>query len=205
MGIFDWITGKDAYDDASKEMDKYWQQAQQFGQQGFGYQQPFRRAGLEQTGRLNEAENSLLDPSALLAKWMQSYQMSPYAQKSLENAKESGLGAASSMGLMGSSAALNNIQNSAGDIMNADRQTYLNDLMNKYMQGIGIGQNIFNTGASTAGNMGNQAINLGNQALGVGGNQAQLAYNSAAAGPNFLKDLLAMGAKAAGNYFTGGA
>lgn len=172
---------EEGYKDAAKKMEEAWRQAQ-------GFQEPYRQGGLDQMGRLNSAENSLLDPSALLSKWMGSYQESPYAQKSMQNAKESGLGAASSMGLMGSSAAVNNIQNSSSDIMNADRQQYLNDMMQKYMAGIGIGQNMYGIGASTAGNMGNQAI-------GVGENLGQAAYGAKNAPGDMLKNMLAMGAK----------
>lgn len=170
------------YEDAQKEMEAKWKQAQ-------GFQEPFRQAGVDQLGRLTGAEDKLLDPSALLSDWMSKYQTSPFAQQSMSNAQSSGLDAASSMGLMGSSGALNNIQKSSSDIMNADRTQYMNDLMQKYMAGIGIGQNIYNTGASTAGNMGNQAIS-------VGGNTADMAYGKATAPGNLLKDLLAMGTKA---------
>lgn len=170
------------YRDAAREMQKAWGQAQDF-------QRPYADAGKNQIGILTGAENSLLDPSALLSKWMESYQSSPFAQKSMENARESGLNAASSMGLGGSSAAVNNIQQSSGDIMNADRSQYLNDLMQKYMTGVGIGQNIFNTGAATAGNMGNQAIS-------VGENLGAAAYGKRNASGNLLKDLLATGVKA---------
>lgn len=172
---------EEGYKDAAKKMEQAWRQAQ-------GFQEPYRQAGLDQMGRLNSAENALLDPSALLGKWMEGYQTSPFAQKSIQNATASGLDAASSMGLMGSSPALKNIQTSAGDIMNADRQQYLNDLMQKYMAGIGIGQNMYGIGASTAGNMGNQAI-------GVGENLGQAAYGARNAPGDMLKNLLAMGAK----------
>lgn len=170
------------YDEAAKKMQEAWQQAQ-------GFQMPYNTAGQGQLPILQGAQSRLLDPSSLLADWMSKYEMSPFAKKSMENAKESGLGAASSMGLMGSSAALNNIQNSSSDIMNADRQQFLNDLMHKFLSGIGIGQDIYKTGAATAGNMGNQA-------LGVGENLGQAAYGSKTAPGNLLKDMLAMGAKA---------
>src|SRR4029078_121099 len=154
------------YKAAGDEMQKAWQQAQQFQQQSLqrqeqglnqslGYQQPFQTAGTAQLPILNNAESQLLNPSDLLAKWMQSYSMSPFAQTSMSNAKNAGLEAASSMGLMCSSPALKNIQQSSADIMNADRQQFLNDLMQKYMTGIGIGQNIYGIGGQTAGNMGN--------------------------------------------------
>jgi hypothetical protein len=198
MGIFDGIgdmvsgffhPGR-GYKDARKEMEEKWRQAQ-------GFQNPYNQFGQDQAGRLNNAENSLLDPSKLLAEWMSKYQESPYAKKSMENAKESGLDAASSMGLMGSSPAINNIQNSSSDIMNKDRQAFLQDLMQKYLAGVGIGQNIYNTGAQTAANMGNQAVN-------VGGNTAEMAYGEGNAPGDFLRNWLATGAKMGANMFSGG-
>lgn len=168
------------YKDASKELEKAWNEAKQ-------YQQPYQQAGVDQLGRLTGAEDALLDPTKLLADWMSSYETSPYAQKSMENATASGLDAASSMGLMGSSAAINNVQNSAGYIMDQDRNQYLDDLMKKYMAGIGVGQNIYNTGAATAGQMGNQV-------MGYGQGMGQAAYGQQAAGGNQFMNLAAMAA-----------
>ena|SRR5882724_6674243 len=206
MAWYDYVPGgsminsflhpEEGYEAAANKMQDAWKQAQQYGQQGVGYQEPYRQAGIGQTDRLNTAENQLLDPSALLSDWMNKYQASPFAQKSMANAKEAGLGAASSMGLMGSSAALNNIQQSSSDIMNADRQQFLTDLMQKYMSGIGIGQSMFGTGAATAGNIGNQMSHMGDQSLAVGENMGQAAYGSKNAPGNLLKDMLALGAKA---------
>jgi hypothetical protein len=206
MGVLDYISGgvsgvgkgissmfhpERGYKDAQEEMRKAWEQAQQF-------QRPYAEAGQNQLPILTGAQGRLLDPTALLGEWMQKYQTSPYAQKSMENAKESGLGAASSMGLMGSSAALNNVQQSSSDIMNADRQAFLNDLMQKYMTGIGIGQDIYGKGATAAGN-------LGNQAMQYGGNAAEMAFGRRNAPGQNLKDLLAMGGKMAASYYGGGA
>jgi len=150
---------EEGYKDAARQMQQMWQQSQAF-------QRPYLEAGNAQLPMLTGAEGALLDPSALLAKWMNSYQMSPYAQRSLSNAKAAGLDAASSMGLMGSSPALANIQQSSSDIMNKDRSDYLNDLMQKYMTGIGIGQDIYGKGAQTAANLGKSALDVG-QDLGA--------------------------------------
>jgi hypothetical protein len=180
-GISSILNPAKGYDDAAKQIQRAWEDAQK-------YQKPYQQAGVDQLGLLTGAENSLLDPSKLLADWMGKYETSPYAQKSMENAKESGMGAASSMGLLGSSSALQNIQNSSSDIMNADRQQFLNDLMQKYMAGIGIGQNIYGIGAQTAGNMAQQR-------LGVGENLGQAAYGSQNAMGDFLRNMLGMGAK----------
>lgn len=204
-GIDSFLHPERGYEDAAKEMQKAWQQAQQYGERGIGYQEPYRQGGLDQMGRLNSAENSLLDPSALLDKWMGSYNTSDYAKRSMDNAKASGLDAASSMGLSGSNAAVHNIQNSSSDIMNADRQSYLNDMMTKYMAGIGIGQNMYGIGASTAGNMGNNMSHMGDQAMNFGQNMGQAAYGARNAPGDMLKNLLAMGAKMYMQSQTGGA
>lgn len=178
------------YDEAAKKMEQYWKQAQQF-------QEPYRQAGVDQLPILTGAQSALLDPSKLLGEWMGTYEASPYAQKSISNATDAGMNAASSMGLIGSSPAITNIQNSAGDIMNKDRQQYLDDLMNKYMTGIGVGQNIYGIGAQTAGNMGNQALN-------VGQNMGQAAYGSQNAQGDMLAQMMAMAAKMYMQKQTGG-
>jgi hypothetical protein len=189
-GINSFLHPEKGYEDAAEEMRKAWEQAQ-------GFERPYSEAGTKQLPTLENAENQLLDPSKLLAEWMSKYEMSPYAQKSMSNAKEAGMGAASSMGLNGSSGAVNNIQQSSSDIMNADRQQFLQDLMDKYMKGVGIGQNIYGIGAATAGNMGNQAMQYG-------GNRANMAYGEANAPGQLLRDLLNSGGKAAAAYFGGG-
>ncbi len=181
----------EGYRKAGEQMDKYYKDAQ-------GHLQPYNQNGQSQFGRLTNQANELNDPVALQNKWAQSYQMSPQAQQQLAQAKESGMGAASQMGLMGSSAAVNNIQNSAGNIMQNDRQSYMNDLMQKYMQSIGIGQNLYGTGASAAGGMSTNAMNQGQ-------NMAGMAYGEQNA-PGEAYGKIAGGLTNAGiNYATGSA
>jgi hypothetical protein len=194
MGIFDMINSflnpDQPYQAAEDQIQKGWQQAQ-------GYEQPFMQQGLDQYGNLMTAENALLNPAALENQWASQYQTSPYAQQLLAQNKSSGLDAASSMGLMGSSGALNNIQTGAGNIVNQDRQQFLNDLMQKYMTGISVGQNIYGTGA-------NAASNLAGGAMQTGENMAGLAYGKAAAPGDFFGKLLGTGGDLALNYFSGG-
>lgn len=182
------------YEDAQREARKYWEDAKR-------YQEPFMEHGLDQYGRLNEGIGRLLDPTKLQSDWASSYEQSPYAKRALEMNTGQGMDAASQMGLMGSSAALGNIQRGAGDIVARDRKQYMEDLMNKYMSGLGLGQNIYGIGASTAGN-------LGNQAMGLGGNMAGLAYGRANAPGNLLGGFLGMGGKGLGqaamNYMAPG-
>lgn len=177
------------YEAAGQQMEKYYKDAQ-------GNLQPYNQNGMDQYGRLNDQANQLNDPAALQAKWAQGYEMSPQAQQMLSQSKESGMGAASSMGLMGSSAALGNIQNSAGNIMQNDRQNYMNDLMQKYLASVGIGQNLYGTGANAAGGMANNAMQQGQ-------NMGQSAYGQMNAGGDAFGKLLGMGVNAGVNYATG--
>lgn len=171
------------YDQAGKELQKGWGEAK-------GFEMPFLNNGLDQTNRLNSAENNLLNPGAMQNQWAKGYEMSPYAQQLQQQAKSAGLDAASSQGLLGSSASINNIQQGASNIMQKDRQQYMNDLMQKYMAGIGIGQNMYGTGANMGGMMGGQALDVGS---GMG----SMAFGANKASGDQFKDLLNMAMKGA--------
>ena len=145
-----------SYRSAGKEIKKGYQEGQ-------GYLKPYNQAGMDQLQKLLGAQGNLLDPSKLQNEWAKGYETSPYAKQLQEQAKSSGMDAASSQGLLGSSTALNTIQQGTSNIMNADRQKYMDDLMQKYLSGIGIGQNIYGTGAGAAGQMNNNAMDFGKQ------------------------------------------
>lgn len=185
------LNPEEAYKKAEKPVKAGWEEAK-------GFQTPFLQQGIDQAGKLNTAENSLLNPGELQNQWSQGYETSPYAQSMLEQNKSQGLDAASSMGLMGSSGALNNIQRGAGDIVSKDRQQYMDDLMKKYMSGIGIGQDIYNTGANTGNTLGNEAMKNGE-------NLAGLEYGQYAAPGAMFGKLAGGAADMAANYYTGGA
>jgi hypothetical protein len=178
------------YSAAEDQMRDYYNQAQ-------GAYQPYIQQGQAAYGGLSSAMDALLNPEKLQAKWMESYETSPQAQQAMARAREQGLGAASAMGLMGSSAALKGIEGQAGQIASADRQQYLNDLMQKYMAGAGIGQNIYGTGASMTGQYGQNAMNMGNIMGGLEAARQQ-------AGSGLLGNLLGAGANLGLNYLTGG-
>ncbi len=182
---------EDAYKKAANQYQKYWDEAQRF-------QNAYNRAGTDQIPILTGAQNQLLNPQDLLGKWMESYKTSPYAKQSMDNATASGLDAASSMGLEGSSSALHNIQQSSSDIMNQDRQGFLKDLMDKFKSGINIGTDIYGRGATTAGNLGNQALNVGN-------NMGEMAFGAQAAPGELMKSIISMMMKMYGGGAGGGA
>lgn len=195
MGMFDMVTSflhpERGYKEAGKQAEKYYNQGQ-------GYLNPYNQHGQDQYGRLNDATGALLDPQALQDKWASGYTESPYAKRLEQMNSQQGQEAASSMGIGGSSGALQNIQQGAGDIVSKDRQQYMNDLMQKYMTGIGLGQNLYGTGANAAGQMSSNAMTQGQ-------NMAGIAYGQQNAPGNLFGNLLGGVASGAANYMTGGA
>lgn len=178
-----------AYREAADTMGQYFDESK-------GYLQPYTQYGQEAYGQLNPVMQQLLNPQQLQSDWINSYETSPYASMMQEEATNQGLNAASSMGLMGSTPALNAIQRGTSMITAADRDTYLNDLMNKYLSGAGIAQNIFGTGAGAGQSLAGIAQNQG-QALG------EMAYGENAAPGNLMGNLLGMAAGAAGTALGG--
>jgi len=158
--LWSFLHPEDAYDKAEEAANKGYNEAQ-------GYQRPFWQQGQDQYGRLNQAENDLLDPAALQDKWSKGYDTSDFARRLLAQNQTQGLGAASSMGLMGSSAAIGDIQQGAGNIVSKDREQYMKDLMEKYLHGIGIGQNIYGIGANAGADMGGRAMEHGRDTAGL--------------------------------------
>lgn len=168
--------GSEAYKKAQEQMEKYYQQAQ-------GYLQPYNQYGQDAYGDYSGAMKRLLDPAALQAEWTKGYSESPSAMQAEQMAQSHGLNAASSLGLMGSNTALNAIQSGTSRIGLEDRQSYLNDLMQKYMAGTGIAGNIFNTGATAGGAMSANAMNMG-------GNSAQMAFGKQAAPGSMMMNMM---------------
>lgn len=151
---------EDAYGEAEKASNEGYDKGQ-------AQQEPFRQGGVDQYGRLNDATGKLLDPAALQDEWSKNYKTSDYAKQQLAGNINQGQEAASAMGLNGSSAAISNIQQGAGNIQNKDRQQYMDDLMEKYRTGIGLGKGLYDTGAQTAANMGKQSQEHGNDVAGL--------------------------------------
>lgn len=141
-----------AYDEEQAALDRFRNQLQ-----------PYQQAGIGQLPQLQQATGALLDPAKLESDWTNSYQQSPYLKQLLGESKEAGLDAASSMGLMGSSAALGNIQKSATGLGEQFRSQYLDDLMKKYLAGIQTSKGIYDTGANIAGTAGAGELEMGQE------------------------------------------
>lgn len=166
------------YDAAGKVNQQYYDEAK-------GFRQPYIDNGVQSGGALQEMMNKLMNPGALQDEWSKGYEQSGYAKQLQSQNQTSGLDAASAMGLGGSSAGLANIQKGAGDIVQKDRQNYMNDMMQKYMGAMGIGENMYGTGA----NMASQGAQGAQQ---EGDWQSANEFNKNSAGSNQLKKLMAM-------------
>lgn len=184
-----WLHPEEGYDAAAKEQERAWREAQ-------GYMRPFQQAGASEIPRLRDATGRLLNPEELQNQWAKGYETSPYAKDQLMRSQNLGLDAASSMGLMGSSPALENIQRTGSSIVAGDRQRYMDDLIQKYLAGVQSSQNIFGTGAGVGNTMGQGAMQSGE-------NLAQMRYNSTNAPGNLFGGLLGGGLSAAGTAMTG--
>ena len=188
MGFFDDLFHpKKAYDEAQGVMNDYYGKGQ-------GYLDPYNQGGQQYGGKLKDMFDKLSDPKALQDEWSQGYEKSPYAQQMQQEASAGGMDAAAGMGLGGSSAALSNIQKGAANIMQQDRQQYMQDMMQKYMAAMGLGQGKYNTGANAAGKQSENAMNMGNWS---GGN----AFNKQQAGVNMAGKGLGTIASLAGKFF----
>lgn len=190
MSIFDAFDPGHAYKQAQTEREKYFQQMLQ-------QLQPYNQNGLDAGNKMNEGMNALMDPTALENKWASSYEMSPYAKQSIDQSNANGMDAASQMGLLGSSSAMGNIQNTSHNLMQQDRGQYLQDLMQKYLAGTGLAQSMYGTGANAAGQMA-QGTNQ------MGSDMSQLSYGKDAARNQMLMGLLGMGAGGGGKGGFGG-
>lgn len=188
--IDSFLNPQKAFQAAEDQSQKYYIDAQ-------GKLQPIVNNGMSQYQRLNNQADALGNPVQLENQWNQAYTQSPEAKQTIESAKATGLDSAVSQGLLGSSAALQNIQKSAANIGQNDRQNYLNDLMQKYLSSIGIGQNLYGVGANAAGQQSSNAVNQGNT-------QAGLAYGEEKAPGDLLGNILGKAADAGINYATGG-
>ena len=135
--------------------------------QGQNYIQPYNQNGQDSYNALNEAQYNMMHPEELNKKWTESYVESPQAKQAEAMARERGLSEAQAMGLGGSNTALDTLQQGTTQIGLNDRQNYLDSLWQKYLAGTGINQNIYNTGASTANNMSNNAMNMGQNSAGL--------------------------------------
>lgn len=166
------------YEGAEDQLRKFYDEAR-------GRAKPYLETGEAQVGPLTTAEKELLDPQTLLNKWIQGYSTSPYAQQLQREAQSTGLSGASAQGLLGSSSALQNIEQTGTDIMQKDRENYLRNLMEKYMTGINLGQNLYGVGANMTG-----AMNTLGQRTGE--NIAGTTYGRLTAPGNILTNLIQM-------------
>jgi hypothetical protein len=178
-----------SYDTAQQQLDQYYNQGQ-------GYLNPYNQNGQDAYGGYKGAMDKLLNPAALQDEWSKNYKESDLAKQNEAMASQQGLNAAQQMGLSGSSPAIQAIQSGTSGIVAQDRQKYLDDLMQKYMTGIGIGQDIYGKGASAANSMSQNAMTQGQ-------NSAQTQFNKKNAQGDLFGKLLGGGIGLVGSALGG--
>jgi hypothetical protein len=207
MGLFDAVSSflnpDEGYRAGQGALDKYYKEAQQYYKDAQGNLQPYNQFGKDAYTDYSGAMKRLLNPTALEADWMKNYTESPEAKNATDIATQSGLDAASSMGLMGSNTALNALQGGASKIALNDRSNFLDRLMQKYLAGAGIAGNIFGMGAGAANTMSNNAMTMGSNALNMGQNSANMAYGEQNAPGDMFGKLLGAGLGVAGTALGG--
>jgi hypothetical protein len=148
------------YQGAQGQLDKYYNQGQ-------GFQQPYNQNGINQGKTLTDAIQQLMNPSGLRDQWEKNYTTSDAAKNTMNMAQNQGLDAASSMGLLGSSPALQAIQAGTAGIAAEDKQNYLKQMMDMYTKGVDTSGGMYNTGANAAGQMNTNAQNMGSNSAGM--------------------------------------
>lgn len=192
MGIF-----SNPYKKARKTYQSGADQVQQQYDQAEQSYQPFIDQGQQAYGGYSQMMQNLMNPTKLQDEWMNAYQQSDQAKIAARDAQTAGLDSASSMGLMGSTPAIQAMQAGTASILADDKQRYLDQLMQKYTAGASIAGNIYNTGANMAGQQGQ----MRGQRAGMTNQQnqdlANLQYNQSAYGGKMMGNILGSGLSAA--------
>lgn len=190
MGLFSsFLHPEKGYQAGQNQLNNYYNTAQ-------NYTAPYSMAGQQALTPLFTAMNNLLNPGALQDTWRKGYTESTAAKNAEARAQEHGLSAASSMGLLGSTPALQAIQAGTSEIGAADEQKYMEDLMDKYKTALGLGTSIYGTGANSANAMGRNAMDMGT-------NSANMAFGEKNSPGELFSGLLGMGGSVLGSALGG--
>ncbi len=137
------------------------------------YLKPYADRGNAIYPQLQGQYDQLLhDPSGLLNHLGQGYQQSPGYQFQVNQAENAANRASASKGMLGSPMQQQQIAGTVNQLANQDFNQYLSHALGLYGQGLSGEQNIYNTGASMSGNLGE---NLANALM----SQGNLAYSNA--------------------------
>ena len=159
--IFPGVKMFDSFLHPERGYQKAQEQLSQYYNQGQAHFQPYAQQGQEAYGQLGNAMKSLLNPSQLNDQFMNQYQQSDAAKFAQQRALNSGLSAAQAMGLGGASTTMQGLQAQGSEIAAQDEQRFLDRMIQQYLQGAGLAQNIYGHGANASSMMGQNAMNMG--------------------------------------------
>lgn len=154
----------DSFLHPEKGHQKAFEAAQPYYNESQGYLRPYTEHGNEVYPELQGAMHKLLNPGQLEDEWLNDYQQSEASKMHQARARNEGNWAANSMGIGGSTPALQAIQAGNAEIGSQDEMRALDRYLNMYGQGINTGQNIYGQGANSAGQMATNAAGFGSYA-----------------------------------------
>lgn len=140
--------GQNAYGDMAKNLAGMGQQAQQqAGQQQAqtsAAMNPWTSGGANWLNEYQNALNGMSNPQQFYQQMMNGYQTSPQAQQQIQQGITSANAAGAASGMLGSGAEQTALQKQGQQIVDADQQNWLNNMMgihNQYLGGLGNLQN----------------------------------------------------------------
>jgi hypothetical protein len=120
------------------------------------FQAPFRQAGIGALPGLQAAAGQ--DPAQLINQIISQFRQSPFQRLATQQGIGSIRNLAEAKGLLGTPAELRDIAGFAEKQSFGDQQQFLEDVLQGRGQNLGILQNLYGTGAQTAGQMGQEAV-----------------------------------------------
>lgn len=151
---------------------------------------PYRDIGMGQTNFLQQAIANMSNPNEFYNKMMSGYQESPMATRQRQMGTNDALAAASASGMTGSSDLLSQINQQSQNISNQDQQKYFNNMMGINNQGLGMAQNLYNTGYGATGQMSGNLSSLARAVADMYGQMGQAKMGQAQAGNQGLMGML---------------
>lgn len=145
------------YEKAQDQLARYYPEAQ-------GYLAPYNQYGHEAHGNLRTMIDELMNPTNLYDRLLEGYHQSDASKFAEERARQSGLNALSSMGMLGSTPAIQAMQMGTNQIAAEDERNFMKQMIDQYLQAAGIAQGIFGQGAQAGNQMAQNASNYGTNA-----------------------------------------
>lgn len=176
FNLVDTMSGSNAYSDASKKYDEYFNK-------GIEVQQPFYNTGVNSLAPYYDRLQQMSDPQAYYNSIMGGYNASPYSQIQQQQSMDKSNNMASMTGMSGSTPMAMQMQQNAADISTQDMDKYYNNVYGvnqDYMKGL---NSLINGGQQSANTMSGMYGNAANA-------QGAMAYGETASKDKMYQQML---------------